>query len=425
MWGVPGLAHSIPLLLEIALVLFFLGVLELLWSLNIIVAILVTIQVSLAVLVILATTVLPTLSMYLPLSWMPAIPCAYKSPQSWLFYRFVDLLPRSCSLNPFFRGLSDWFVSDTLYPSYITRDIDYRLVESAMDWINEAFGASRQVSLAIYHCLEDYTSYRGVLPRSLQYLSDFRRYQLMTRYHEWFWWDDAARKWLMELLLRAVGDPRTTEDEMTMTLDQLGRMATTFSLDADPQQREKAVVDADPTRFKSIGEDLLLQVFSTLNQLSHSDRITTTHFLACYSILNRYWIRMRHEWPDRWPEWHQPHSFIQDLDAWVSSSPEHARISRITKCVLLLDSVVRQSHVSYSVSADFSKRVLDFARMLDKTIHQWGIGPSLVNVGGSESTPWRDVYRRVVEVMVVPVEPMKVTTVEKHEVALPADFAKN
>ncbi|KAK7034589.1 hypothetical protein VNI00_012220 [Paramarasmius palmivorus] len=319
---------------------------------------------------------------------------------SWLFYRFVDLLPKSCGLDPFFRRMSDWFVSDTSHPSYITRDINYHLMESAMDWMNEAFGASRQVSMYIYHCLEDYASYQGVLPRSLQHLSDFRRYQLMTKYHDWFWWDDPARRWLMELLLRAVGDPKMTRDETTMALDQLGRMATTFSLDSNPQRREKDVVDADPTRFKSIGEDLLLQVFATLDMLSHSDHITTTHFLACYSILNRYWIRMKQEWPDKWPGWHQPTSFIQGLTEWVASSPEHAKISRVTKCTLLLDSVVHQTDALYSPLANSGDLVLDFAKMLDKTIHQWGIGPSLVNVGGSEGTPWRDVYQKVIEICV-------------------------
>ncbi|KAG7091721.1 hypothetical protein E1B28_008122 [Marasmius oreades] len=122
-WGVSGMVNTLPLLLECALILFFLGVLDLLWSLNQIVAIVITIQVGLAILFLVATTVLPTISFT---CWKPSIPCPYKSPQAWLFYQFTDfILPRKwpgfgITVNSFFRGLSDWFSSDTFHSSYVT-----------------------------------------------------------------------------------------------------------------------------------------------------------------------------------------------------------------------------------------------------------------------------------------------------------------
>ncbi|KAG7087141.1 hypothetical protein E1B28_013121 [Marasmius oreades] len=408
-WGVSGMAHCLPLLLEVALVLFFLGVLDLLWSLNTVVASIITVQVGLAILVITATTVLPTLS----LVWTLSVPCAYKSPQAWLFYRFCDsVLPRTSLYLPFwdtrfnilYRGLTDWFDSDTSHPSFLTRDIDYSLVQSTMDRMNEAFGASREVSLHIFHCLADYSHFQGsYLPRTLRKLSDVKRYQILTRYHEWYWWDDHTRRHMVELLLRAVNDPTTSGEDITIALDRLGRIAvalTTASEDKNiPLDQHPHTADADPKRFRNLGEDLLLRVFSTLNEFSLSDRANTTQFLACYSILNRYWLRITEEWPDRLghPGWHQPTSFLRLLHDFVSQAPEKYRISRITKCVVLLDSIVMQPHTSFAVGGSVME---EFVKMLDKRIFNWGIGPSLVHIqsGMGEKSgvmPWRDLYNNV------------------------------
>ncbi|KAK1219738.1 hypothetical protein PQX77_017546 [Marasmius sp. AFHP31] len=428
-WGVSSMAHTLPLLLEIALTLFFLGVLDLLWSLNTLVASIVTVQVGIGLLAIFATTILPTIS----LVWNTRIPCAYKSPQAWLFYRFSDsLIPlsfhgftlpfqwgsnSSSAFNQLFRGLSDWFESDTSHASYVTRDINYTLIESAMDWMNESFGASREISLHIYHCLTEYNHFQGsYLPRSLRKLPDIKRYQLLTRYHEWYWWDDETRKHMVELLLRAVMDPATSGEDVTVALDRLGRIAValtssdenrgesglgTVSVQTVDQQPHTA--DADRMRFKNLGEDLLLQVFTTLEHFSLSERADGTQFLACYSILNRYWLRITQEWPDRlgYPAWHQPTTFLTSLNNFILNSPERHRIARISKCVLLLDSIVKQPHMSFALS---NETIMEFARMLDKRIFGWGIGPSLVNMGygrgggaaGSEVTPWRDLVRSVV-----------------------------
>ncbi|KAL0568531.1 hypothetical protein V5O48_013459, partial [Marasmius crinis-equi] len=398
-WGVSGIAHTLPLLLESALVLFFLGVLDLLWSLNTVVAIFVTVQVGLAILFILATTVLPTLSFTV---WKMKVPCAYKSPQAWLFYQFVDIiLPKrwpgfGSGVNPFFRGLSDWFGVDTTHRSYVVRDVDDSLVESAMDWMNEAFGASREMSLYIYRCLEDYSTYRSsYLPRALRSPSDLHKYNLLTRYHGWYWWDDNTRKHLLELLLRAVNDPEAREEDITNALDRIGRVAMEFSF-ATRGDKTALALDADPEMFKNLGEDLLLNVFSSLNKFCHSDRASPTHFLACYSILNRYWLRMKQEWPNRWPDWHQPVSFISDLEHWLSSTPEdnRYRIPRVLKCVWLLNSIVLEPPLVFERRA-----VLRFAMMLDGRIEGWGIARVLVErlgeSGGLRTMLWSDAYRNL------------------------------
>ncbi|KAK1233515.1 hypothetical protein PQX77_003326 [Marasmius sp. AFHP31] len=394
-WGVSGMAHTLPLLLESALVLFFLGVLDLLWSLNTTVAIVVTIEVGLAVLFILATTVLPTLSFT---AWKPSVPCAYKSPQAWLFYQFTDIILPSnwpglgVGVNPFFRGLSDWFGVDISHSSYFTRDVDDSLVESAMDWMNESFGASQEMSLNIYRCLEDYSTHRSsYLPRGLRSPSDLHKYNLLTRYHGWYWWDDSTRRHLLELLLRAVNDSSSSDEDITNALDRIGRVAMEFS-----GGKAALSLDADPELFKNLGEDLLLRVFSSLKKFCLQDRASPTHFLACYSILNRYWLRMKQEWPNRWPDWDQPVSFISDLDEWLSSAPEdnRYRIPRILKCVWLLNSIVLEPPIAFERSA-----VLRFAQMLDERISRWGIVRMLMEQlgesGGLRTMSWSDAYRNL------------------------------
>ncbi|KAG7091720.1 hypothetical protein E1B28_008121 [Marasmius oreades] len=265
-----------------------------------------------------------------------------------------------------------------------------------MDWMNEAFGASLEMSLHIYRCLEDYSTYRSsYLPRSLRTPSDLHKFNLLTRYHGWYWWDDNSRRHLLELLLRAVNDPAATAEDVTNALDRIGRVATEFSKAARGDSKALSL-DADPNMFRNLGEDLLLHVFSALKAFSHSDRATPTHFLACYSILNQYWIRMRQEWPDRWPEWDQPVSFISELEEWLSTTPEdnRYRIPRILKCVWLLNSIVLQPPIAFE-----RRPVLKFAMMLDKKILSWGISQTLMDQlgdsGGLRTMSWSDAYKNL------------------------------
>jgi len=94
-WYLPQIFTALPLLLQFALVLFLVGVLEFLWSLNSTVAIPIAVAVGSSLFFLLWTTVLPTmqaLSLFFPRwSWgsMPRSPCPYWSPQSWAFHQCV------------------------------------------------------------------------------------------------------------------------------------------------------------------------------------------------------------------------------------------------------------------------------------------------------------------------------------------------
>ncbi|KAK0465671.1 hypothetical protein IW261DRAFT_1347044, partial [Armillaria novae-zelandiae] len=93
-WKAGGIISTIPLLLQVALVLFFVGVLELLWPLEKTVAIPFTVIAAFVVLFILFTTLAPaTQYCYVILrhSFDPLPPqCPYKSPQAWLLVRLFN-----------------------------------------------------------------------------------------------------------------------------------------------------------------------------------------------------------------------------------------------------------------------------------------------------------------------------------------------
>ena len=97
-WYLPQIFTALPLLLQLALVLFLVGVIEFLWSLNTTIAIPIAVAVGLSLSILLWTTVLPTMQallLFLPrLPWgnMPRSPCPYRSPQSWAFHQSVQPL---------------------------------------------------------------------------------------------------------------------------------------------------------------------------------------------------------------------------------------------------------------------------------------------------------------------------------------------
>lgn len=99
-WHVSSVISSIPLLLQIALALFLVGIVELLWRLSIRAAIPATAAAALVAAFYLATTLLPSLQ---AARWYfspgaLAAQCPYKSPQSWLVMRGV--LPCIASFDP-------------------------------------------------------------------------------------------------------------------------------------------------------------------------------------------------------------------------------------------------------------------------------------------------------------------------------------
>lgn len=93
-WYIPQIFAGLPLLLQAALVLFFIGLADFLFAICIDVAIPVAVAVAIPILFLLVTTVLPTLQLYamhlpyfLRVNDRAPAPCPYKSPQALIFQR--------------------------------------------------------------------------------------------------------------------------------------------------------------------------------------------------------------------------------------------------------------------------------------------------------------------------------------------------
>lgn len=75
-WRVPAIVSVLPVLLQLALLLFLVGLVVLLWTLNIVSAIVVMVPVAILMILLGITSIIPTF----------APECPYKSPQAWWLY---------------------------------------------------------------------------------------------------------------------------------------------------------------------------------------------------------------------------------------------------------------------------------------------------------------------------------------------------
>ncbi|KIK69274.1 hypothetical protein GYMLUDRAFT_117529, partial [Collybiopsis luxurians FD-317 M1] len=163
-WGVPGILSALPLLLQLALVLFFAGMLDLLWSLHPVVAGFVSAVVGLSMSIVVITSVLPACHILAiqrrrSASCLP-FPCAYKSPQSWLFHRLLLTFNSLWSRRSghYAALYSDW-VSFDLHllrtQQYLSLgDSDPSFLQRGLRWIVVNFGDSVSMARQIFHCLQ-------------------------------------------------------------------------------------------------------------------------------------------------------------------------------------------------------------------------------------------------------------------------------
>lgn len=101
-WHIRWAFLSLPLLILVALVLFFVGLVDFLLSLNKKVAAPVAVLVYVTLAILFLTTVLPSLQIFKLYLFTPNVeedadmptPCPYKSPQSWIFHRTLILTIR-------------------------------------------------------------------------------------------------------------------------------------------------------------------------------------------------------------------------------------------------------------------------------------------------------------------------------------------
>jgi hypothetical protein len=179
-WKVPQILMSLPVLLHLSLLLFFIGLIDLLWSLNHTVAISVSIVSGLVSVFLLATSFLPGLQLFFVSdNALRRAQCAYKSPQSWALHRMATWIVWYCGPGTrLFKKQPAWYVR---YQQFIKDkdwvDHDMRLQEArskahtkgatddlgpdivqGLAWIDKHLGQTVDMVYAVYHCIRDLSS---------------------------------------------------------------------------------------------------------------------------------------------------------------------------------------------------------------------------------------------------------------------------
>ncbi|KAJ7599652.1 hypothetical protein C8J56DRAFT_846401 [Mycena floridula] len=186
-WHVPSIVSSLSILLEIALVLFFTGVVDLLWTLNRPVALCITVTVAGAVLFLIITTILPSFYVLLYLvpqyssfsivrelfpdvDWHDRHPCPYKSPQSLAALQ-LSLPVFSCIFRVVeWSAMSRIHISWTSFDLWILEDSDLKIMRGVkqkgparlvhtylvrgVSWMIQTFGNSATHVKDILHCIQ-------------------------------------------------------------------------------------------------------------------------------------------------------------------------------------------------------------------------------------------------------------------------------
>ncbi|KAF9524905.1 hypothetical protein CPB83DRAFT_860440 [Crepidotus variabilis] len=179
-WKVPQFLSALPVLLQGSLILFFIGLLDLLWDRNVYVAVAISIVVGFVLIFLGVTTLLPALQhAFTKDRHMRVHQCPYKSPQSWLAYRIGHTcfalinklrIPFSSDSTRFHRLLKsvgdlNWMMFDMRWRQYrdageVYRGTAKKLKDSediihGLQWLNSTFTQSVDAVYPIYHCLGD------------------------------------------------------------------------------------------------------------------------------------------------------------------------------------------------------------------------------------------------------------------------------
>jgi len=133
-WGVVEIISLLPLLLQLSLALFLVGLLYLLWTLHNIVAGLLTAVIAIVFVFYTATTVLPAFQQSL---------CPYRSPQSWVFFRTTSWVTKFISgeAGTRFRSWQDRDIRPLRRSSLTKRTMDALLWIDKVVWDTEVLNS--------------------------------------------------------------------------------------------------------------------------------------------------------------------------------------------------------------------------------------------------------------------------------------------
>ncbi|KAJ2934147.1 hypothetical protein H1R20_g2900, partial [Candolleomyces eurysporus] len=175
-WHVPKFLSFLPLLLQSALLIFFAGLLDLLWSLNHLLASVITTLVGIAMILLGFTTVLPFLQHCLHFSRLLGknpteelqSQCAFKSPQSRAFHLLgISIVSLYSRLKLWiFNGVTAEHIlnSNNIGTSWdsdanwVNYDLEWQkygqYMERGMGWFGKTYSRNLDSTFHVFHCLE-------------------------------------------------------------------------------------------------------------------------------------------------------------------------------------------------------------------------------------------------------------------------------
>lgn len=162
-WKVPYVIVTLPLILIIALIVFFWGIIKLLWVRNLAVALVVAIPFNITIGIFILTSLGPGLQqVFINLRWNGSTTqCPYKSPQAHLFWSLAHIFctalqgaRRKLTASPSPDGKS-WMQFDEQFRTYVGGSgYDVDLVQSFV-WVRQHLCQSITRLYTTYECFSD------------------------------------------------------------------------------------------------------------------------------------------------------------------------------------------------------------------------------------------------------------------------------
>ncbi|KIY67418.1 hypothetical protein CYLTODRAFT_376076 [Cylindrobasidium torrendii FP15055 ss-10] len=331
-WRVPSIINFLPLLLQLSLILFFIGLIDLLWSYEIVPAALTTVVIGGGLLFVIATSVIPGI---IEVAFPDTMPCAYKSSQAWVFFRLLQWSTRET-----YAAMADWNVLDA---RHMERKFDDYLA-GALVWVDDKFCQKKSMIKHLFHCLQDIepeVAAKAVVDsEDLEWDGSIERILLdFLRYHPL---DENARNYFVETVLR---DINNSPSFMEVSPELLAVL--------------KEQLPATRSAWSSFPDDLSFQIMDCLRSCVRTDRISPLTLPRLWQINDGF---IKHG-PDR----QRQHALllVKELEIWLARAPtDDARTERSLACVEMLLSR-KNGHRVLTVKPDAARAFSGFVEALE------------------------------------------------------------
>ncbi|KAJ3767725.1 hypothetical protein FB446DRAFT_315094 [Lentinula raphanica] len=347
-WGIPALLASLPLFLQVSLVLFFYGILDLLWSLNFIVAAVCTAATAISVSIPLLTTILPTYYLFKFPAFIDEDEvhiCPYKSPQAWLFYKLMTFLTLG-KHDPF----QSWASSDLFllrnHSPLKRMSLHSDVLKRGLRWMVKTFCDSSVMANHMFHCFQNLpvdvaafaTGREGELSRDAIYYHFFKHSA----------WDQDLGKFLAELFLHQVNSPNHGARGIGDAIKSFWNLAVLDFIGDNGQ---------DP----QLHTEFLQQIIATIRCYCAEDRITLFDMNPLMIVCRELW---RH--PDPTIR-QQSVAIVDDFEAWIARTDEELQREFIPSFASsITDSIYSEDERTPSSALILSEKGRAFIKLLDR-----------------------------------------------------------